>query len=443
MNNTAERIDPNKVKQILGKHILADGYDIIMDYEQSHGSWIVDQRTGEEYLDMFAMFGSSTVGYNHPYILEKQAWLGKHATYRPTLSDIYYEEYAEFMKVFERVIIPKELPYCFFIDGGALAVENALKTAFDWKTRKNWLKGSKTEGSKVIHFEQAFHGRSGYTLSLTNTFDPRKYQYFPLFKWPRIVNPKLHFPLTDESLAHTKALESKALLHIEEVILAQPEEIACIIIEPVQSEGGHNHFRKEFLQKLREICDQHDILLIFDEVQTGIGMSGSMFAYQEIGVVPDIVAFGKKTQICGILANKEKLDQVEHHVFKESSRLNSTFGGNFIDMLRLKLICEIIEKENLVENARNLGLFLVEGLQKLEAKHSSILSNARGLGLLCAIDFPTTELRNEAIKRILKEEKVFMLACGEKTLRFRSQLNVTQDELSQALQAIDHVVSKM
>jgi len=443
MNNIAEKVTPNNVKEILGKHILADGYDLVMDYEKSHGSVIVDKLSGNEYLDMFSMFGSSAVGYNHPYIAAKENWLGKHATYRPTMSDVYFEEYAKFMEVFERVVIPKELQYCFFIDGGALAVENALKTAFDWKTRKNWLKNSKTEGSKVIHFEQAFHGRSGYTLSLTNTYDPRKYQYFPLFNWPRIVNPKMHFPLTEENLAKTKEAEAKALLHIQEVILAQPEEIACMIIEPIQSEGGHNHFRKEFLQKLRDICTENEILLIFDEVQTGIGMSGSMFAYQEIGVTPDIVCFGKKTQVCGILANKEKLDEVENNVFQESSRLNSTFGGNFIDMLRLQLILEIIENENLVEHAKTEGQFLLQELQKLEQKHPQILSNARGLGLLCAIDFPNNEIRNQAISDIMNQEKVIMLACGENSLRFRSQLNVTREELKIALQAIDHVVSKM
>src|SRR6218665_3204703 len=222
----------NKVKETLGKHILADGFDFVMDFEKSHGSYIVDRLTGKEYLDMFSMFASASVGYNHPYILEKANWLGKLATYKPTLSDVYLQEYADFMDVYSRVAIPKELPYCFFVEGGALAVENALKTAFDWKTRKNWQKNIDKEAGMVIHFKQSFHGRSGYTLSLTNTSDPRKYQYFPKFDWPRITNPKLNFPITEDNLEETIKHEQLALLHIQEAILANPDQVACIIIEP-------------------------------------------------------------------------------------------------------------------------------------------------------------------------------------------------------------------
>src|SRR5690606_33714871 len=117
--------------------------------------------------------------------------------------------------------------YAFFVEGGALAVENALKAAFDWKTRLNKSKGIDKEAGKVIHFQQAFHGRSGYTLTLTNTKDPRKYMYFPKFDWPRIVNPKLHFPLTEESLSKTIAQEKIAIEQIMNAIAENPNEIAC------------------------------------------------------------------------------------------------------------------------------------------------------------------------------------------------------------------------
>lgn len=433
----------NTVKNTLGRHILADGYDFIMDFEKSHGSYIVDHFTGTEYLDMFAMFGSGSVGYNHPYILEHKEWLGNHATYKPTLSDVYFKSYADFMEVFERVAIPDYLSYAFFIEGGALGVENALKTAFDWKTRKNRQKGSDVEASQVIHFEQAFHGRTGYTMSLTNTYDPRKYALFPKFDWPRIVNPKLTFPLTEESLNATKEVEKKAIAQIEAAIQKAPDEMACIIIEPIQSEGGDNHFRPEFLQKLRDICDQNDMLLIFDEVQVGLGITGYMWAHQGIGVKPDIISFGKKSQVCGILASKEKLDQVEGHVFEESSRINSTFGGNFLDMLRFKLILEIIEKDNLVEHVSKVGDFLLGELKTLAEKHPQKISNARGMGILCAIDFESSEKRDEMIKRLREEEKVVSLACGERSLRFRPHLTVTQEELKKAVDAIDRVAGKL
>ena len=429
------------MKETLGKHLLADGFDFVMDYEKSQGSWIVDRLTGNKFLDMFSMFGSASVGYNHPYILEKSAWLGKMAVYKPTMSDVYLQEFADFVETFGRVAIPKELPYCFFVEGGALAVENALKTAFDWKTRKNWQKGSKTEGSMAIHFKQAFHGRSGYTLSLTNTSDPRKYQYFPLFDWPRIINPKLHFPITEENLQETIKNEQLALVEIEQAILMNPDKVSCIIIEVIQAEGGDNHFRDEFFVELRKICDENDILLIFDEVQTGIGITGKMWAFQNFSVIPDVISFGKKTQVCGILASKEKLNEVENHVFAESSRINSTFGGNFIDMLRFQLVLEIIEKENLLENVQKQGAFLLKGLQNLQEKYPQLISNARGKGLMCAFDLPTGEVRKDFQEK-LYEENVIILICGDCSLRFRPHLNVSQEDLQFALDKIEKIVQK-
>lgn len=435
-------VHENKVKETLGKHILADGFDFVMDFEKSHGSYIVDRLTGKEYLDMFSMFASASVGYNHPYILEKADWLGKMAIYKPTLSDVYLQEYADFMEVFARVAIPKELPYCFFVEGGALAVENALKTAFDWKTRKNWQKDIDKEAGMVIHFKQSFHGRSGYTLSLTNTSDPRKHQYFPKFDWPRITNPKLNFPITEENLEETIKHEQLALLHIQEAILANPDEVACVIIEPIQAEGGDNHFRNEFFTELRKICDENEILLILDEVQTGIGMTGKMWAFQHLDIIPDVITFGKKTQVCGILANKEKLDEVEHHVFKESSRINSTFGGNFIDMLRFQLVLEIIENENLIENSRAVGEFLLNGLKQLAQKYPDHISAARGKGLMCAFDLKEGASR-DWLRKALYDEGVIVLTCGDQSLRFRPHLNVTKEEIQTILDKINSIFENL
>ena len=415
--------------QILSKHILADGLPFTMDLKKSNKSFVVDTM-GNAYLDMFSMFASSPIGYNHPYILENSKQLESVAINKLALSDIYAENYAEFLETFERVAIPKELSYAFFIDGGTLAIENALKVAFDWKTRLNLSNGINQEASQVIHFKQAFHGRSGYTLSLTNTSDPRKYQYFPKFDWPRIINPKLTFPITAENLEDTISLEKQAIAQIKEVIAKNPANIACVIIESIQGEGGDNHFRKEFFQQLRQICDEHDILLILDEVQTGIGMTGKMWCYEHYAIVPDIIAFGKKTQVCGILANREKIDRVENHVFKESSRINSTFGGNLVDMVRFKLILEVIEKENLVDNAFKLGKYLLEKIETLVTENKN-LSNARGKGLFCAFDFDSSGNRDAFIKKAF-ENKLVILGCGEKSVRFRPHLSVTQEEIDQA-----------
>ncbi len=432
----------NDVKQTLARHMLADGFDFVMDFEKSHGSYIHDSVTGKDYLDMFSMFASASIGYNHPYLMEKSAWLGRMAVNKPTLADVYSREFADFMEVFERVAIPKELQYAFFIEGGTMGVENAMKACFDWKTRKNFEKGMDLEAGICIHFKQAFHGRSGYTLSLTNTSDPRKYQYFPKFDWPRIINPHLNFPITEENLAETIKQENLALLNIEEAILSNPNKVACIIIEPIQAEGGDHHFRDEFFVGLREICDQNEVLLIFDEVQTGIGLTGKMWAFQHFSAKPDIISFGKKAQVCGVLANKEKFDEIPNNVFRESSRINSTFGGNFIDILRFQLILEVIEKENLVENARIVGEYLLEGLQKLAQKYPNWLSNPRGRGLMCAIDLPTGEQRDR-MREMLYDEGMIILSCGTSAIRFRPHLNVTQEEIQMALDKFDICLNRM
>lgn len=422
------------VHDILNKHILADGFPLVMDMEKSHGSYLVAEN-GDSYLDLFSMFASVAIGYNHPYLLQQQNILGKMAINKPALSDIYPKAFADFMQTFEEIAMPAELQYAYFVSGGTLAVENALKAAFDWKTRKNFEQGIQQEASQVIHFKEAFHGRSGYTLSLTNTSDPRKYMYFPKFNWPRISNPKVQFPLTEERLNELIVQENKALQEIETAFAENPHQIACLIIEPIQAEGGDNHFRKEFLQQLRLVCDKHDILLIFDEVQTGIGLTGSMWAFQKIGVIPDIIAFGKKTQVCGILANKEKMDQVPQNVFRESSRINSTFGGNLIDMVRFKFILEVIKSENLVEKANYTGDYLKAQLHELAKKHPTI-TNIRGMGLFIAFDLINGNQRDVFVQEAYKN-KLLLLGCGDRSIRFRPHLTVTMEELQEALQKID------
>ncbi|WP_447640653.1 MULTISPECIES: L-lysine 6-transaminase [Chitinophagaceae] len=415
----------------LSKHILVDGFPFVMDLEKSHGSYIVTTE-GETFLDMFTMFASSPIGYNHPYIVERENFLAKMAVNKPAMSDVYTEPFADFVDTFARVAMPSTMQYAFFVDGGGLGVENALKTAFDWRTRLNLSRGIDVEAGMVIHFKQAFHGRTGYTLSLTNTTDPRKYKYFPKFDWPRIINPKLYFPLTEASLSQTIQTEKEAIAHIEKALQEHPNKIACLIMETIQAEGGDNYFRKEFFQQIRSICDQYDILMILDEVQTGVGLTGKVWAFQNYDVQPDIIAFGKKAQIAGILAYNKKIDQVEHHVFKESSRLNSTFGGNYLDMLRFKLILEVIEKENLVENAASVGQYLLEQIQQLPADK---VSNQRGLGLFCSMDLPTAETRDDFLKKTFAH-KLLIAGCGEKTVRFRPALNVSRKEIDQAIDII-------
>ncbi|MEE3241460.1 MAG: L-lysine 6-transaminase [Candidatus Neomarinimicrobiota bacterium] len=434
-------MQPSDIRKIIGSSILADGMSPIIDLEKSHGSWLVDKVTGKEYLDLFSMFASLSVGYNHPYVLEQSERLKVAAINKPTNSDVYSLELAEFMETFKRVAQPNYLPHAFFIEGGTLAVENALKVAFDWKRRKNLAKGSNVRGEKVIHFKECFHGRSGYTMSLTDSPDKRKTMYFPKFDWPRVTNPKITFPL-ENNLDQVIALENQALTEIKDAISANPDNIASIIIEPIQGEGGDNHFRCEFLQELRNIADQNDIMLIYDEVQTGIGVTGKMWAHQHFtSAEPDIIAFGKKTQVCGI-AVSDRVEEVENHVFAESSRLNSTWGGNLVDMVRLTIYLELIEKENLVDKADETGNYLLDRLYALQEQYPNLVSNARGRGLYCAFDLPSGDKRDK-LAELLLEEGSILLGSGHQSIRFRPHLNVKTEDIDFGIDCFKKALDKL
>lgn len=437
-------ITPSNVHEILSKYMLADGMEYVVDLKKSHGSWLVDAKTGKEYLDFFTFFASLPIGFNHPKLTKKEFMdkLAYVAVNKPSNSDLYTVEMAEFVETFARVAMKEPYKHLFFVAGGALAVENALKTAMDWKVRRNFAKGMKEEkGHKILHFQQAFHGRTGYTLSLTNTYDPRKYLYFAKFDWPRVLNPKVVFPLNEENLNNVKRAEEKSIKQINDFIEKEGDDIAAIIIEPVQGEGGDNHFRKEFMQKLRQITLDNDMLLIFDEVQSGMGLTGKWWAQEHYDVKADIIAFGKKAQVCGIMATDRILEN-EKNVFVESSRLNSTWGGNLIDMVRSQKYLEIIEEENLVDNAAKMGNYILNRLHELGKDYRDKMSNIRGKGLMIAFDLNDTEKRNEALN-LVKSKNVIVLPCGDRAIRLRPPLNVNEKECNIALDAITYAIKNM
>ena len=427
------QINANKVREVLSNHILTDGFDIIFDNEQSEGSWLIDKRNGRRYIDLFSFYATSPVGFNHQRIRESSEKLGKIAKHKPTNSDVYTETYAEFVQTFGEIGIPISLPHAFFIEGGALAVENTLKAAFDWKARKNLAKGKGELGSKIIHFRNAFHGRSGYTLSLTNT-DEHKIKYFPKFDWPRIDSPSIKFPLED-NLSSIIEAEKNAVSQIKKAISDFPDDIAAIIIEPIQSEGGDNHFRGEFFAELRTIADESEIMLIFDEVQTGVGLTGKFWAYENFVVQPDMISFGKKMQVCGFLSSS-RLDEIEENVLKSSGRLNSTFGGNLVDMARTTIYLEIIRDEGLVEKAELTGRHLLYRIEALQDEFDDYVSNARGRGLLCAFDLPSETDRDQIISKII-DNGALILGCGEKSIRFRPSLTISTDEIDNGIEIIE------
>ncbi len=430
------RVAPADVRASLSQHILVDGYHLVQDIEKSHGVWLHDAVRGRDLLDFFGHFSTNPVGFNHPKLdtEEFHRRILPVALNKPANSDVYTTYMAEFVDTFARTVPEPFRRHLFFIEGGAMAVENALKAAFDWKVRKNLAAGRPATGSRIAHLKQAFHGRSGYTLTLTNTADPRKTDYFPKFDWPRITNPKLRFPITDAVLAAVALEEDRAIAELEQALAATPHEIAGLILEPIQGEGGDNHFRREFLARLRELADRHEFLLIFDEVQTGFGTTGKWWAFEHFGVEPDIFAFAKKTQVCGIAAGP-RLDEVDS-VFKVSSRINSTWGGNLVDMVRCQRIIEIIEEDDLLANCAAVGDQLLTGLRELEVTFHGRVSNARGRGLFIAFDLPDADARGRALTA-LNEADVLGLASGERSIRMRPPLVLSREEAAEGLRRIE------
>ena len=436
-------VEPAKVISTLKKYLLADGYDFVLDLHNSEGHFFTEARTGKKYIDFFTFFASIPIGMNHPKLNNEEfiRHLGRVALTKPSNSDIYTSEMATFVKTFFKIAVPKNFKYSFFISGGALAVENALKTAFDWKVRRNFRKGYQVEkGHKILHFEQAFHGRSGYTMSLTNT-DPTKVKYFPKFEWPRVSNPKMIFPMNENNLNLVIEAEKKSLEQIKQAFIDNKDDIAAIIIEPIQGEGGDNHFRTEFFQQLRQLADENEALLIFDEVQTGVGLTGTMWAHQQLGVTPDIMCFGKKMQICGIIVT-DRIDNEPDNVFHQSSRINSTWGGNIVDMVRSTKYLEIINEENLVQNSANMGKIILNKLYDLQDEFKPILYNARGRGLLASIDFNDIDKRKSFINQCF-EDGVMILPCGERTVRFRPALDIQQSTIDMGFDVIRKVMEKI
>ncbi len=434
-------MEPKRVHETLKRFQLADGFSVVLDLERSHGSWVVDAITGKEYLDGFTCFASWPVGYNHPLLKtpDFMAEVARAAGTKVSNSDLYTVEMARFVETFATRVTPPGFPYHFWISGGSLAVENALKAAFDWKARKLGRTSLSDDVSdlSILHFKQAFHGRSGYTMSLTNTL-PDKIGLFPKFAWPRVHNPALEFDLDGRIANDIAAEEKRSCAEIEEVFRRQGKGIAAIIIEPMQGEGGDNHFRGEFLARLREYANEEEALLIFDEVQTGFFSSGKPWFWQHHGVVPDIVCFGKKTQVCGMYVGT-RIDEVENNVFHVPSRINSTWGGDLVDMVRARRFIEIIERERLTENTIQAGERLVAGLRQL-AQERGGFSNVRGRGSLVAVTLSTSEVRKAMIADLYQKERVIVLPSGTRSIRFRLPFVITPEEIDEMLRRVANVL---
>jgi L-lysine 6-transaminase len=246
--------------------------------------------------------------------------------------------------------------------------------------------------------------------------------------------------LTTESLKDVAALEQRSLEQLRKAFEDFGDDIAGIIIEPIQGEGGDNHFRPEFIQALKAISDSMNCFFIVDEVQTGVALTGKFWAHEHYGIEPDALAFGKKTQTCGCLVGP-KVDREPDNAFATRSRINSTWGGNLTDMVRFQRFLEIIEEDDLVENARVVGEYLLEGLRGLQGEFTTLVGNARGRGLMIAFD-TDPEKRKPLLAKCF-ELGMLTLPCGSRSVRFRPPLTLTRSEADSGLDILRRALQSL
>lgn len=431
-------IPAKDVPSVLERHVLVSDLDLVVDLARSHGSTLVEARTGVSYLDFATFAGSLPLGMNHPGMTADEEFtraLTVAALHKITNPDFHTREYASFVATFARVLGDSALPRLFFVDGGTLAVENAVKTAFDWKWR---TAGTDPGRLVVMHLTDAFHGRSGYALSLTNT-EAVITDGYPQWEWPRLPTPGVRHPLAEFAEAN-EASDSRALHHAEKFFVDNPDRVACFIAEPIQGAAGDTHLSARFLRGMQELCRTHRALFVLDEVQTGCGITGTPWLYQQLGLTPDLVAFGKKTQVCGVMAG-ERVTTAPGNTFAAAGRIGSTWGGNTVDMVRATRILDIIEEAGLIQHAARAGALLLSLVEELAARHPTLVSNPRGRGLLCAFDAPDSRIRDRVLAELRTGHHVLLLGGGDRGLRFRPSLAVSEDDLRKGVAAVDDVLS--
>lgn len=430
-------MEPEQVHETIKKYTIGDGLPIVLDIPNCKGSWVCDSRTGNRLLDCKSQYASQPIGWNHQIIGEWEHRLLQAAKHKVVNPDLYTDEYAKFVQ--EMADTCPDHKHFFFVEGGGPAIDNALKAAFDWKAQKlNRLEGE--DGfMDIIHFRYAFHGRTGYAISLTNEPAPShltfrndinpspgkvKTRWYPKFPWTRV-----EAPATNIHGAKVYDVEQKVIDKIQETLVLGG--VAALIIEPIQGEGGDNHFTPEFFHALRELTYNYEALLIFDEVQSGMGITGKTWCYEHFGVTPDILVFGKKTQVCGIAATS-KIDEIPNNVFTVAGRINSTWGGNIVDMVRFQMYRQIMDIDGLVENAAIKGSYFLSKLMELPVE------NPRGKGLMLAFDLPSAEERSRFLEKLSKN--MLVLKSGDRSVRLRPFLDITKDDVDQAIDFIKNAL---
>lgn len=364
---------------------------------------------GKKYLDFATGIACCIIGHAHPKVvaaIKKQSARLLHAC----IGVAYYEPYVELAEELQK-IAPMKDALAFFCQSGSEAVEASIKLA-KYVTKRPGL----------IAFQGGFHGRTLGALSLTTSKMKYRDGYEPLV-------PEVYISPLD-------------LKVVEGLLQTHQGKIAGIIIEPILGEGGYVVIGKDFLKGLRQLCDKYGVLLIFDEVQTGLGHTGKWFACEHVGVVPDILSIAKGVAsglpLGACLAKPEVMSKWSPGAH------GSTFGGNPVCCAAAIATIETIKKEKLLTNAASLGKYLFKQLSLLRAQHPELIKDVRGMGLMIGVDFGNSEVVKKILNHCLANQLLLISTGGDGTvIRFIPALNIGRKEIDKALKifsaALDYV----
>ena len=396
-------------------------YGIQIDFEKSQSSYIYDQSQDRKFLDFFGQYSSLSLGYNHP-IFKSESFLydiKRLSSVKITNCEIISKEAQFFDSEFKRFALEDTFSHTHYCCTGALAIESALKTAIDYK---------KTEHPRFITFKGSFHGINSYGPLITDRFGGvlDRLKGFPESDFPPLKNPIIEYK---EGEAWVNEPLVRDVLDALESIAKTDPNVAGILVEPVQCTYGDHYFPDSFFKGVRDIADTYNIPLIFDEIQTGFGGSGTLWYFEQLPIAPDILVFGKKTFVSGI-AVKQPFSKI----FQTPSRLEVTWDADVIDMVRCTYLIKAFEELSLLDHVKKMGHLL-----HTELKKTSYFTTVRSAGLLIACDFETQEMRDLFVNQLF-EKGMICNPTGEHTVRFRPPLTVSEKEVHHALDIISTLV---
>ncbi len=378
-------------------------FNIHVDFDKSHGSYIYDKNTDRQYLDLFGMYASLPLGYNHDIFKTEQfkKEILQASTFKVNNCEFITDAALEFDSLFQDYAGKGVYKYFHYCCTGALAVEAAIKASIEYKGHSN---------PKILSFDNSFHGINSYGGFITSRFWPAD-QKLNSFPEPFSIKVAADLNKTEEHL--------------------KTGDITCVVVEPIQCSVGDLHMDYDFLIKLRALTEQYDVPLIFDEIQVGFGATGKLWFFEHLGFNPDIVVFGKKTQVSGIMV-QDKFGKIFHK--NNITKLAVTWNSDILDMIRCKYIMEAYKNYNILENVNLVSKYIKDLMDQ-----NSNIQNFRNKGLIMAFDLKTQELRDSFAKRLFNSG-VLTNPTGTRSIRIRPSLSLNKEDATIALSTIKEVM---